>query len=195
MKKLVAASALLFAFAEDTNASTLDFSDVAANTGNWYSTSLVSGGFSFSKPSGFWDVRTDNPGANNGSNALSVGYGGFSFAQTNNNAFSLNSFDAGASWYTSGGSVTLTGYQANGNVLTQVLGITNAYQNYIFNWTNLLSVNLSANSGSGYVAYDNIVVGNPVTQTPIPAAAWLFGSALTGLVGIGKRKKAVATNA
>lgn len=82
MKKLVAASALLFAFAVDSNASTLDFSDVPANTGNWYSTSLVSGGFSFSKPSGYWDVRTDNPGANNGSNALSVGYGGFSFAQT-----------------------------------------------------------------------------------------------------------------
>ena len=27
-----------------------------------------------------------------------------------------------------------------------------------------------------------------VAQTPIPAAVWLFGSALTGLVGLGKRK-------
>jgi hypothetical protein len=29
-----------------------------------------------------------------------------------------------------------------------------------------------------------------VSQVPIPAAAWLFGSALVGLVGVGRRKKA-----
>ena len=29
-----------------------------------------------------------------------------------------------------------------------------------------------------------------ITQTPIPAAVWLFGSALAGLMGIGKRRKA-----
>jgi hypothetical protein len=29
-----------------------------------------------------------------------------------------------------------------------------------------------------------------VAEVPIPAAAWLFGSALVGLVGVGKRKKA-----
>jgi hypothetical protein len=30
---------------------------------------------------------------------------------------------------------------------------------------------------------------NPVLSTPIPAAVWLFGSALAGLIGLGKRKK------
>ena len=29
-----------------------------------------------------------------------------------------------------------------------------------------------------------------VSQVPLPAAAWLFGSALVGLVGLGRRKKA-----
>jgi hypothetical protein len=33
-----------------------------------------------------------------------------------------------------------------------------------------------------------IVAGAP--QIPIPAAVWLFGSALLGLGGIGRRKKA-----
>jgi hypothetical protein len=34
-----------------------------------------------------------------------------------------------------------------------------------------------------------------VSTVPVPAAAWLFGSAIAGLVGFGKRKKAAALTA
>jgi hypothetical protein len=37
-----------------------------------------------------------------------------------------------------------------------------------------------------YTSYDNAFYYNPV---PIPAAAWLFGSGLLGLVGVARRKK------
>jgi hypothetical protein len=45
----------------------------------------------------------------------------------------------------------------------------------------------------GYVYYDGIVFDNltfePVAAVPLPAAAWLFGSALLGFVGFGTRKR------
>jgi hypothetical protein len=37
---------------------------------------------------------------------------------------------------------------------------------------------------------DNINLNNPVSVIPIPAAVWLFGSGLLGLIGIARRKKA-----
>jgi len=36
---------------------------------------------------------------------------------------------------------------------------------------------------------------NPALATPIPAAVWLFGSALAGLVGIGRRKNSMPVSA
>lgn len=73
---------------------------------------------------------------------------------------------------------------------------------YIFNWTNEI-FSLSTGGASsvtlefdlisgGYASFDNLVVAasdiaGDVTAVPIPAAAWLFGSALIGLLGL-KRK-------
>ncbi|MEA2079375.1 MAG: VPLPA-CTERM sorting domain-containing protein, partial [Pseudomonadota bacterium] len=37
---------------------------------------------------------------------------------------------------------------------------------------------------------DDINLNNPVSAVPIPAAVWLFGSGLLGLIGIARRKKA-----
>jgi len=45
------------------------------------------------------------------------------------------------------------------------------------------------------VAYNNeqfYVSGMEVSAVPIPAAIWLFGTALIGLVGFGKRKASVS---
>ena len=41
-------------------------------------------------------------------------------------------------------------------------------------------------SGSGCIGYSNC--GLAPSAVPVPAAAWLFGSSLLGLVGIGRRK-------
>lgn len=41
------------------------------------------------------------------------------------------------------------------------------------------------------VYFDNVSVTVDVSAVPVPAAAWLFGSGLIGLVGMARRKKAV----
>ncbi|MCX2980697.1 VPLPA-CTERM sorting domain-containing protein [Halieaceae bacterium IMCC14734] len=46
------------------------------------------------------------------------------------------------------------------------------------------------NNGSG-VFYDNLEFSQ-VSPVPLPAAAWLFGSALIGLTGLASRRKASA---
>ena len=39
---------------------------------------------------------------------------------------------------------------------------------------------------------DNVSIVTDVSAVPVPAAAWLFGSGLLGLVGVARRKKALA---
>lgn len=41
----------------------------------------------------------------------------------------------------------------------------------------------------GYMANFNVYNGSNVAPVPIPAAAWLFGSGLIGLVGVSRRRK------
>ena len=67
------------------------------------------------------------------------------------------------------------------------------FETFVFGsgWHNLSSVNFTDytydnGSSFGLLAFDNIVV----TAVPIPAAVWLFGSGLLGLVGICRRTKA-----
>ena len=69
----------------------------------------------------------------------------------------------------------------------------NALDTY-YGWI-LLDTTLSVSATiKGYafesVANTAIVAGNTVTTVPVPAAVWLFGSGLFGLVGIARRKKA-----
>ena len=45
--------------------------------------------------------------------------------------------------------------------------------------------------GCGVDAYfDNLTITTDVSAVPVPAAVWLFGSGLLGLVGVARRKKA-----
>ena len=45
--------------------------------------------------------------------------------------------------------------------------------------------------GCGVDAYfDNVTISTDVAAVPVPAAVWLFGSGLIGLVGVARRKKA-----
>ncbi|MDA8694251.1 VPLPA-CTERM sorting domain-containing protein [Pseudomonadales bacterium] len=46
---------------------------------------------------------------------------------------------------------------------------------------------LVGNSG-GSTSFDNVGIDVPTTAVPVPAAAWLFGSALAGLVAVRRNK-------
>lgn len=69
-------------------------------------------------------------------------------------------------------------------------------------WTGLTSVTFQWLAGSPgttipgfptgeHFAFDNITFNAPVAAVPLPAAAWLLGSALLGFAGVARRKKTV----
>ena len=58
-----------------------------------------------------------------------------------------------------------------------------------------VTLQLGATNGPGNpttMFYDNISITADVNAVPVPAAVWLFGSGLLGLVGVARRKKALA---
>ena len=46
-----------------------------------------------------------------------------------------------------------------------------------------------ASAAAAAASYINFGGAEPITAVPVPAAAWLFGSALVGLAGIGRKRK------
>lgn len=86
----------------------------------------------------------------------------------------------------------LTSVKLDGNPLTQIGGIKNGgwlFDSKLLAGSHMISLLGTTNGGnSGY----QINVDAPVitTQTPIPAAFWLFGSALIGMVSASRRKLA-----
>ena len=55
-----------------------------------------------------------------------------------------------------------------------------------------LQLNAACGGGAGCVAdyyIDNVTISADVSAVPVPAAAWLFGSALLGLTGVARKKK------
>ena len=57
--------------------------------------------------------------------------------------------------------------------------------------TLLLKVDCGANSACVSDAYfDNVTISTDVSAVPVPAAVWLFGSGLLGLIGVARRKAA-----
>jgi hypothetical protein len=51
-------------------------------------------------------------------------------------------------------------------------------------------ITVSANTGAGNYNLDNLQFNAaPLSPVPVPAAVWLFGTALIGLVGFSKRRK------
>ena len=71
-----------------------------------------------------------------------------------------------------------TGYNAN------IVDQANAWLGLAGQW-----LRWEANQLNNLVALVNDSTQDFVAQVPIPAAAWLFGSALVGAVGLGRRRK------
>lgn len=92
-----------------------------------------------------------------------------------------------------------------GTILSQLDATAAASDRTVFDWTRavlplaalgntdgnvILQIDLLS---GGYGAMDNLLIEASETPAvvPVPAAVWLFGTALIGLVGFGKRRKAV----
>lgn len=136
--------------------------------------------------------------------------GEFSFTGTYNSVSQYSNYSADAIWTGSGLSAT----QENTSC-THNSGIVNACNGLAsFNVPPLpinspYDIGLEQNTldaGGNGILYSNYLVnegqtseanyqvtytitGGPVPEVPVPAAAWLFGSALVGLSGLAKRKK------
>jgi len=110
----------------------------------------------------------------------------FVLTQQEGQAFDLHSFDQTAAFPGGGDVWTIIGnYAAGGTVSTNF--ITSGLRTATFGseWAGLESVTIIANT-DGALDYrlDNIVV----SAVPVPAAVWLFGSALAGLGWMRRRK-------
>jgi len=176
--------------------------DFQSNEIGLYQNEVLSSGFRFSNDAQFridsisyWDDKhlSLGPGAS------APGASGSNMAKIDGGAFSLDYLEVADVF---GGSVTsmlVTGTKASGgSVTTTISGIEEVYFStpegvttnilaitFDAQWSNLIEVNFSPNQ-QGVVGLDNIVV----TAVPIPAAAWLFGSALAALGWI-RRKQIV----
>ena len=110
---------------------------------------------------------------------------GVEFAANNGTVFSLESMDIGsfASTGTAEFYLTAIGHvSGGGQVQLNWSHFATSQRNYSFGseWSNLTAVEFSVYQSEAeiaYLAFDNIVVD----VVPIPAAVWLFGSALLGL--------------
>lgn len=97
--------------------------------------------------------------------------------------FTLNTVDLSSN---AGNTVDITGYlSAGGTVQESITFAQDGFQTFLLDssWQGLETVEFF-----GYVAVDNIVV----TAVPVPAATWLFGSALIGLAGLRRTRKPAA---
>lgn len=117
------------------------------------------------------------------------------FIQANQGGFfNLVTFELGEySSFTSNDSVTITGYKSSGNQITETfqldglfdgLGGINDFQLITLDatWSDLTRVEFDDSAYS----LDNIQLD--ISSVPVPAAVWLFGSGLLGLVGVARRK-------
>ena len=93
------------------------------------------------------------------------GFGGGTKTITLNNTF-LQSINASSGLFAMGGSVTTLSPQS---------GISHL---------------LFGGTGSADIRELVLTTIEPITTVPLPAAAWLFGSAMLGLFGVARRKKA-----
>jgi hypothetical protein len=198
MKKLAVASALFLALVLDGNAAVVNSVDV-----NGLKT------FTDSNTGRVW-LDMDNffdASANNGTSGVDMitiaNNAGFTFATKSDVEQLLGALPLGNGEWSSYASVM--GFGIPRQLIWGMYddGGDNSVVGWAWAWNGDSAWNVYDNIGStagvqnagsagavdlGIWAYQSGTV--PVAQTPIPAAVWLFGSALTGLFGFGKRKKA-----
>lgn len=120
------------------------------------------------------------------------------FSWANTGTFDLSSFLITGAW----GSQTLTieGLLDGVSIFSSLLAVTNdTVSVFSPGWSGIDAFRIaigtdyvpivSSSIGSGqHWALDNLTVNETVSPVPVPAAAWLFGSALLGFFGFSRRK-------
>jgi hypothetical protein len=184
----LAAGLALLAF--NTHAVTIDFQTLehvdAAQA--YHGTSYTEDGFTLSGVD--WYSNGTLHADYRGSTALLFGNQGVpgTLAASGGGAFNLFSIDL-AEVDPGTASVSFTGYLLGGGSVTQKFildgsfGTGFGFQTFAFSgFTNVTSVVWS--SADPFHQFDNIVA----STVPIPAAAWLLGSGLLGLLGVARRR-------
>ncbi|MGI9308808.1 MAG: VPLPA-CTERM sorting domain-containing protein [Gammaproteobacteria bacterium] len=183
MRSLLFLSAILFS--GNTLALTIDFEgpivglDPDPESSN-YPTRLLTQGFEFE--------TSDSAGWLYGGSASYCPWCAATMTAISGDSFDLVSADVVSVWpYFGPDSISVVGFYAGGGQINTVLNLDSDSTNFAFGagWTGLLAVEFGLSSIDNAITLDNIVV----SYVPVPAAVWLFGSALAGL-GFVKRRKA-----
>jgi hypothetical protein len=94
----------------------------------------------------------------------------------NGSAFSLQSLEAYAAWGYLDDTLRVTGYFDDGSSSFADFSMSDSAQNFILSWSGLTQVKFD-NLGDDPTSIPLI----RASEVPVPAAVWLFGSALAGL--------------
>ena len=195
-KSILLTTAVL-ALSTNVSAVTLTFDDIAGGSiQNTFGDVTSYQGFNFTSTLDWIDVEGSpswNFGAVSGDFALLNNNGGTGIiTAADSSDFTFDGVWA-KSWATpanSGGGDTVFGTLAgynNGNLVWSVsTGLNGSYEFYAAQ-TGLID-ELHLGFGNHFLVDDLSL--NEASVVPIPAAVWLFGSGLIGLVGVARRKKA-----
>ena len=210
---LISLALLSLSISSSAQSAVIDFQDVSSGSCAGQGNSVTSRGFNFtgnSSDPALWTCDAGVIGNNTSAalidaNSLSI----VTMTAADSSPFSLQSFYAGSrmnyqqqtvsSYYGLSTGIDVVGTKAAGGTVTQSFNF-----NYLdfdkftlsLGFQGLSSVKFtSIGGGRTEFLIDDITV-NPVAArpsvVPVPAAVWLFGTALIGLVGFGKRKSKIA---
>lgn len=172
--------------------------DISGNVylGDYVSHTLVSGGFlgNMTGDNTFFDVNQDltaGTGSWVGTTfTYSIASGG-----ANSGSASTHTYDAGSSFCSGSGNIlgnTVCGTQAGTTGAWEGITITLNFSGDYSSFTGTIAAIEESGSGLTHnvttINYDVAGVAE-VSEVPVPAAAWLFGSALVGLAGVGRKRK------
>lgn len=148
--------------------------------------SFVSGPLTFSSDSGYLGIEVSAPvgGADNGTPYLVDSRGSFAFARSDGQAFVLDSFELGQSWFTvqPTASIRVSYERPGGGTASETLTLTRDFSSFASGLA-VTAVHFDladASLGGGYVALDNITI----SAVPEPAtwAGFVLGLAVLGAV-------------
>lgn len=134
-----------------------------------------------------------------GALACSLADYGFSGGDTLNFQFDMKDFDGlfngetaikVESWSgaTEGNFIVGSEIQTNYSSATNVAGWNTYTHSYVTDAAATHFKVVLVGTNSGQVGFDNLYIDSNLAPVPVPAAAWLFGSALTGLAAMRRRK-------